>query len=186
MAEDRWKIEIVRCRTSQAEFRKEDQHMSSAIYKKKKLKEKPDLQKAETTYMQEKVQTRHKSPGRCYSEATQRFIEAQRAAKLKHLVEKEVQKAEAAQVQKQMDRVAQQVRWQPKHCRRCGHDQGCMCPREPKLEKQLCEHASLIRVPLNIAQELEPTIKHGVGLVFYACQHCHHLVLMLPNGQLRP
>ena len=35
----------------------------------------------------------------------------------------------------------------PKYCKKCGHDRGCMHPREEEPKKPPCHHPFLIRVP---------------------------------------
>lgn len=123
---------------------------------------------------------------RCYSEGTKAYLLAQEALKVKKSIQKEVVKHELTQEEAKLEQVKQAVHWQPRHCKKCGHSMGCMCPREPEpAGDTLCKHVRLVQIPLSIAKELEPNITHDIGVLHYACLDCHELVLKVPMGSIK-
>jgi hypothetical protein len=69
--------------------------------------------------------------------------------------------------------------FKPKHCKKCGHDRGCMHPREEEEPKKPnCSHPFLIRVRPAIYNEMMEAQKKVVQKahesdVIYVCRDCH-------------
>lgn len=68
--------------------------------------------------------------------------------------------------------------YKPRYCKKCGHDHGCMHPREEEAPKKpSCTHPFLIRVSSRVANEMN--VAKGAAAVFkdediiYACRDCH-------------
>jgi len=115
--------------------------------------------------------------GEIYSSATQEAVKKLEEERPKQVVEQQVAKHEAEKAEKELkERTAL---FQPRHCHRCGTDQGCMCPRTPaEPHKDPCQHPFLVLIPHNIARELGVTvITLKPETRIYACRECQMVFL---------
>jgi len=169
--------------------KEEDMPISEAIGREevKKHKKVDPSREAEKNYMaemQQKAQQRRESVDRCHSEATQRFIDAQRSSKPKKLVEKSIQQNEEALAAKELKKVTEGVNWKPGHCRICGHANGCHHPRvqtpqgTEELYEKACTHLFLTRISGPIATELGVTETEQMTKGVYACRECQRVILI--------
>lgn len=128
--------------------------------------------------------------GRGHSPGTEMFIEAQRKARPKKLVDQAIKQNEEALATKELEKVTEGVNWKPGHCKICGHANGCHHPRvqtpesTEKLYEKACQHLFLTRVQGAIATELGATMADGMTCAIYACRECHKIIARIPMGSL--
>jgi len=110
---------------------------------------------------------------RSYSQGTEDFIKRQQAERPRKLVEAEVARHEEAIKEEKMAEATK--RFTPSHCKKCGHDGGCMCPREEEQTLQkTCTHPFLVLISHDIARELGVRGHALEGdTKIYACRECH-------------